>query len=290
MFSRRVAVRRHRRARAPARRRARRLRGDHRARRCSGCATALYSMRMSPDRRRPLVAKRLLAAQWTIDESTAVSTAQPTLRGQRVGFWVTGAVIYVGWNLTTLLGRAARQPGRRRPSVRTGRRRRGRVPRPALAATARPAADRRRDRGGGGGRRAHPVAAARRPGARRGRRRRGRRPDELARGGERHDVWNIVLLGSVIRARAQARRLPGATVAPRAPHAGAGREPAHRRAARGARRHSDHRRSAAPSCSTRACRRCSSPRVLFALRVPFIVVVIAAAATAALLRLLGWMA
>jgi predicted branched-subunit amino acid permease len=33
-----------------------------------------------------------------------VSTGQPTLRGQRIGFWVTGAVIYVGWNLTTLIG------------------------------------------------------------------------------------------------------------------------------------------------------------------------------------------
>ena len=48
--------------------------------------------------------RKALAAHLTIDESTAVSTAQPTLRGQRVGFWVTGAVIYLGWNLTTLLG------------------------------------------------------------------------------------------------------------------------------------------------------------------------------------------
>ena len=29
--------------------------------------------------RRPVVAKKLLAAHWTIDETTAVSTAQPTL-------------------------------------------------------------------------------------------------------------------------------------------------------------------------------------------------------------------
>jgi len=50
------------------------------------------------------VAPVALAAHWTIDESTAVASAQPTLRGQRVGFWVTGAVIYLGWNLTTLLG------------------------------------------------------------------------------------------------------------------------------------------------------------------------------------------
>lgn len=68
-----------------------------------GARNALYSMRMSPIVGGPWW-KRLVAAQWTIDESTAVATAQPTRRGQRVGFWVTGAVIYVGWNLTTLLG------------------------------------------------------------------------------------------------------------------------------------------------------------------------------------------
>jgi len=68
-----------------------------------GIRNGLYSMRMSPVVGGPWW-RRLLAAQWTIDESTAVASAQPTRRGQRVGFWVTGAVIYVGWNLTTLLG------------------------------------------------------------------------------------------------------------------------------------------------------------------------------------------
>ncbi len=68
-----------------------------------GVRNGLYSMRMSPIVGGPWW-RRLLAAQWTIDESTAVSISQPTLRGQRIGFWVTGAVIYVGWNLATLLG------------------------------------------------------------------------------------------------------------------------------------------------------------------------------------------
>ncbi len=68
-----------------------------------GIRNGLYSMRMSPVVGGPWW-RRLLAAHWTIDESTAVASAQPTLRGQRVGFWVTGAVIYLGWNLTTLLG------------------------------------------------------------------------------------------------------------------------------------------------------------------------------------------
>ena len=48
-------------------------------------------MRMAPIIGGPWLAQRVLAAHWTIDESTAVSTAQPTLRGQRIGFWVTGA-------------------------------------------------------------------------------------------------------------------------------------------------------------------------------------------------------
>ncbi len=68
-----------------------------------GVRNGLYSMRVAPIVGGPWW-RKVLAAHWTIDETTAVSTAQPTLRGQRVGFWVTGAVIYAGWNLTTLIG------------------------------------------------------------------------------------------------------------------------------------------------------------------------------------------
>jgi hypothetical protein len=46
---------------------------------------------------------RQATAGWPLDH-TAVSTAQPTVKSQRAGFWWTGLVIYVGWNLTTLLG------------------------------------------------------------------------------------------------------------------------------------------------------------------------------------------
>lgn len=48
--------------------------------------------------------RRLLAAHLTIDESTAVAIAQPSPPAQRRGFWTTGLVVYLGWNLTTLLG------------------------------------------------------------------------------------------------------------------------------------------------------------------------------------------
>ena len=68
-----------------------------------GSRNTLYSIRMAP-----IIghgwARRLLAGWITIDESTAVATAQPTLRSQRIGFWVTGVAIFIGWNLTTLVG------------------------------------------------------------------------------------------------------------------------------------------------------------------------------------------
>lgn len=68
-----------------------------------GTRNALYALRTAPIVG-PGWPKRLLAAHWTIDETTAVATGQPTLKGQRLGFWWTGAIIYVGWNLTTLIG------------------------------------------------------------------------------------------------------------------------------------------------------------------------------------------
>jgi predicted branched-subunit amino acid permease len=68
-----------------------------------GLRNAAYAMRMSPVIGGG-VWRRLAAAQFTIDESTAVSLAQTTSRARRAGFWVTGIAIYVGWNLSTLAG------------------------------------------------------------------------------------------------------------------------------------------------------------------------------------------
>jgi predicted branched-subunit amino acid permease len=48
--------------------------------------------------------KRLLAAQLTVDESTAVGTAQPSLAANKAGFWTTALLLYTGWNLATLAG------------------------------------------------------------------------------------------------------------------------------------------------------------------------------------------
>lgn len=68
-----------------------------------GLRNLFYSVRMSPIIG-PGLWRRLAAGQLTIDESTAVATAQPTLRLQRLGFWVTGVGVFLGWNATTLLG------------------------------------------------------------------------------------------------------------------------------------------------------------------------------------------
>ena len=51
--------------------------------------------------------RRLLAAQLTIDESTAMSAAQTDPVTQRLAFWITGVSLYVFWNLGTLLGALA---------------------------------------------------------------------------------------------------------------------------------------------------------------------------------------
>ncbi|MFI6107050.1 AzlC family ABC transporter permease [Streptomyces sp. NPDC051310] len=68
-----------------------------------GTRNAFYGLRLS----QLLALPRLLrpfAAHWVIDETAAVSLAQPTRRAARIGFTVTGLTLYVLWNLTTLLG------------------------------------------------------------------------------------------------------------------------------------------------------------------------------------------
>lgn len=52
----------------------------------------------------PRGARRLLAAQLTIDETAATTTAQSTDAERRRGFWVTGVACYIGWNLATIAG------------------------------------------------------------------------------------------------------------------------------------------------------------------------------------------
>ncbi|MET9482626.1 AzlC family ABC transporter permease [Streptomyces sp. NPDC006638] len=68
-----------------------------------GVRNAFYGLRLSHLLRLPGPV-RPFAAQWVIDETTAVALAQPTRRGARIGFTVTGLSLYLLWNLTTLAG------------------------------------------------------------------------------------------------------------------------------------------------------------------------------------------
>lgn len=69
-----------------------------------GARNGLYGLSMAPILQ-ARTWRRLLAAQWTIDESTAMGLAhQDSPSASRLGFWSTGLSIYLLWNLGTLLG------------------------------------------------------------------------------------------------------------------------------------------------------------------------------------------
>lgn len=68
-----------------------------------GVRNVAYGLRMAPVVGGGAL-PRAAAAHVTIDESTAVALAQPPGRARRIGFWVTGIGIYLGWNLSTLAG------------------------------------------------------------------------------------------------------------------------------------------------------------------------------------------
>ncbi|MFG2493870.1 AzlC family ABC transporter permease [Streptomyces caniferus] len=68
-----------------------------------GARNAFYGLRLSAvlgyrARIKPF------AAHWIIDETSAVTLAQPDRRSARLGFTVTGFTLYTLWNLTTLVG------------------------------------------------------------------------------------------------------------------------------------------------------------------------------------------
>ncbi len=80
-----------------------------------GVRNALYGPLVAP-RLAVHGARRLLAAQLTIDESTAVAVTQSDPAASRAGFWWTGAGVFTLWNAFTLagalLGDAAGDPRR----------------------------------------------------------------------------------------------------------------------------------------------------------------------------------
>lgn len=71
-----------------------------------GVRNALYGPQVAPliDARGW---RRPLAAQLTIDESTAVATAHTAPHAARIGFWWTGIGVFVLWNVFSLVGALA---------------------------------------------------------------------------------------------------------------------------------------------------------------------------------------
>jgi 4-azaleucine resistance transporter AzlC len=67
----------------------------------------VYGLTMSRRLSGGSLGRRLLAAQLTIDESTAMSAAQAEPDAQRAAFWITGISIYIFWNMGTLIGALA---------------------------------------------------------------------------------------------------------------------------------------------------------------------------------------
>ncbi|MBY8881956.1 AzlC family ABC transporter permease [Actinacidiphila acidipaludis] len=68
-----------------------------------GTRNAFYGLRLSQLLKLPRLV-RPLAAQWVIDETSAIALAQRGRDAARLGFTVTGASLYALWNLTTFVG------------------------------------------------------------------------------------------------------------------------------------------------------------------------------------------
>ena len=73
-----------------------------------GTRNAFYSLRLASllQVKGPL---RLLAAQFVLDETTAMAIARDDPRLGRYAFWVTGVALFTFWNAGTLLGALATQ-------------------------------------------------------------------------------------------------------------------------------------------------------------------------------------
>ena len=71
-----------------------------------GLRNGFYGVGLAPVLRPMRGPRKVVAAQLTIDESTAVALAQPhdDVRARRDGFWWTGIGVYVLWNAITVAG------------------------------------------------------------------------------------------------------------------------------------------------------------------------------------------
>ncbi len=71
-----------------------------------GLRNGFYGVALAPVLRPWSGARAMWGTQITIDESTAVATAQPASdpAARRAGFWWTGVGVYILWNVITVLG------------------------------------------------------------------------------------------------------------------------------------------------------------------------------------------
>ncbi|WP_409333163.1 AzlC family ABC transporter permease [Trujillonella humicola] len=69
-----------------------------------GTRNTVYGVRLVPLLRPRGVLRRLGAAHWVIDETTAMAVSAPERRLARLGFLATGASVYLLWNATTVVG------------------------------------------------------------------------------------------------------------------------------------------------------------------------------------------
>lgn len=65
---------------------------------------AVYGLALSPVLKKSSLPARLVGAQWVIDETTALVSAEPDNEVRRTAFWVSAPILYASWNLGTLLG------------------------------------------------------------------------------------------------------------------------------------------------------------------------------------------
>ena len=71
-----------------------------------GSRNALYGLRLSSIlERSPL--KRVAAAHFVIDETTAMAIARESPAASRFAFWATGVALFTFWNMGTLVGALA---------------------------------------------------------------------------------------------------------------------------------------------------------------------------------------
>lgn len=65
---------------------------------------AVYGLALAPVLRGGSLPARLLGAQWVIDETTAVVSAETDPTTRRTAFWISGVILYSCWNIGTFLG------------------------------------------------------------------------------------------------------------------------------------------------------------------------------------------